>query len=421
MSVAFSFNYAGVRLYFGEGSVKKLKDHLKPRSSVLVVTSKSAARVSGALDDAKAVFQELNIEYFNYDGVTPNPTTAESQEIAKLAWEKGVDALVAIGGGSVIDAAKVASVVRKNGGTANDYIYYKRSGGSGIPLLAVNLTHGTGTEVDRYAVLTDAEKGQKRGVAILYPEASADDPHYLLSLPKDQTIYTALDAFYHSYEAVTRLGTTPPVELLTKEAISLIKQWLPSAVSDLKNEEARYWLLYASMLAGIAIDMEGTHIIHALEHQLSGANPKVPHGAGLAMLGPRSAYHTHSINPAKSAEVLKILDPTIRPVAEDATKAEKAIADFQAQVGFEQKLSDYGFTKDQLEVMVAALAPHGRTAGGPHMPMSHDQLLDIMMKSARCHEVRGRMRAAKNTQAWGKALRPIRRSLSSFSYSSSPV
>jgi len=376
----FGFNYSGVKLYFGKGSVNKLKEQLKPYSYFLIATSKTGARVSGALDDVKAALDQINSKYIIYDGITPNPTTDQAQEIAQMSWENGAEAFIAIGGGSVIDAAKMASVIHKNGGKARDYLHFNRRASKGKPLFAINLTHGTGTEIDRYAVLTD-EKGQKRGISLIYPAASADDPSYMTTLPKNQTVYTSLDAFYHSYESMTRLTATPMVEMLALEAIGKISEWLPKCLNDLKEIEARYWLLYSSMLAGVAIDMEGTHIIHMLEHALSGKNPKVPHGAGLAMLGARAVYYTHKLNPVKSAEALRAITPGIKPVADDADRAQKIVEDFQKEVGFSERLSDYGFTDRELLKMVDELTPEGVVPRREFMPMDREMLIDIMLKS----------------------------------------
>ncbi|MCD6300646.1 MAG: iron-containing alcohol dehydrogenase, partial [Staphylothermus sp.] len=134
----------------------------------------------------------------------------------------------------------------------------------------------------------------------------------------------------------TAKNTSPFVATLTEEAVKNIKAWLPKALDNPQDLEARYWLLYASMLAGIDIDASATHIIHAIEHAISGLKPEIPHGAGLAILGPRSIYHTHKAVPQESARVLRQIDPTIKPVAKDAEKAEKTVKEWQKNLGFEK-------------------------------------------------------------------------------------
>jgi alcohol dehydrogenase len=161
--------------------------------------------------------------------------------------------------------------------------------------------------------------------------------------------------------------------MLSRETVRLLRAWLPRAVENLRDLEARYWLLYASMLAGIAIDLNGTHVVHLIEHVLSAMNPKLAHGCGLALLGPRAAYYIHKINPRASAAVLAALDPTIKPVPEDAEKAEKAVREFQRLVGFEEKLSDYGFTESDLQKIA-------EKSGNP-LGLKTPEILDILKHS----------------------------------------
>ena len=349
---SFTLKYAGVTLYFGPNSISNLSRHLEGYERVVVVTGKTSAKKSGALRDVERLLKERNVEFKVFDDITPNPWASQADRLAQFIWSEGSDAVIAIGGGSVIDAAKAASVMAASGGRAVDYLYERRRAKSHIPLLAVNLTHGTGTEIDRYAVLTVDENREKRGMSILYPDVSVDDPQYTLTLPRNQTMYTSLDTFYHSYEAATSTLTSPYVKLLSSEAISLVNEWLPKVLENLGNLEARYWLLYASMIAGISIDASSTHIIHAIEHALSGINPKLAHACGLGILGPRGVYYTHKAMPKESASALRPLDPDIKPIPDDAEKAEKVVRSFQEELGFAERLSDYGFEeKDVAKIL----------------------------------------------------------------------
>jgi len=352
----FSLTYGGVKLYFGPKSIKHLLEHVKGYEYAIIVTGRSSAKVSGALNDVVKILNKANVEYEVFDKVTPNPWASQADELAKAIWESGADLVIAIGGGSVIDTAKVSSVMAASGGKAVDYLYKRRKPKYMVPLIAVNITHGTGTEVDRYAVLTVDGTYEKRGIPIRYPNVSFDNPKYLLTLPKNQTLYTSLDAFYHVYEAVTAktLGS-PFVDMVSLETVGLIKTWLPKALSNLSNIRARYWLHYASMLAGIAIDASSTHIVHAIEHALSGINPKLPHGCGLGIIGARSAYYIHKAKPKESALLLRKLNPRIKPYTEYAKEAEETIREFQKNLGFEEKLSNYGFSEKDAEEIVGLL------------------------------------------------------------------
>ena len=345
----FKLNYAGVTLYFGLNSINNLVKYLNPYKSVVIATGKKSAKISGALDDLKRILSKQEIEYEIFDEITSNPWASQADKLAYFIWSGGFDAIIAIGGGSVIDTAKASSIVSINGRSIKEYMYEGRTIKKWLPVFAINITHGTGTEVDRYSVLTDDVTNDKVGFVSVYPRVSIDDPKYTVTLPKVQTIYTSLDAFYHAYESATTDNAFPFVSLLSKEAIFKIKEWLPKALNKPENIGARYWLLYASMIAGISIDCAGTHVIHVMEHILSGLNPKLAHACGLAIIGPRSVYYTHKLFPEKSAYVLKVLDNSIKPISEDAEKAENIVKGFQQSIGFKEKLSDHGFTEKDVE------------------------------------------------------------------------
>ncbi len=351
----FMLRHASTALYFGVGAIENLPKHIEGYGKAVIVTGRRSAELSGALKEIKKLLSDRGLDYVVFDKITPNPWVSQADELAANIWRESPDVVIAIGGGSVIDASKYASVIAASGGRAIDYLHETASPKRHIPLIAINLTHGTGTEIDRYGVLTVDNTGEKRGHSILYPDASIDDPRYTLTLPLNQTVYTSLDAFYHSYESATAKLTSPYITLLARESVNLLSEWLPKAVKELNNIEARYWLLYSSMLAGIVIDTSSTHIVHAIEHALSGLNPKLSHGCGLAIIGPRAAYYIHKAAPIESAEVLRSINSSIKPVAEDAEKAENAVMEFQSSIGFNERLGDYGFTEKDVPKIISLI------------------------------------------------------------------
>lgn len=315
---------------------------------IYVVTSKTAAKISGALGDVVSYLERSGIRYEIFDGVTPNPAASQVDVAAERIWRFGAEAVIGIGGGSVIDTAKLASVIVTCGGRAYEYLKREREVCGALKLAAVNLTHGTGSEVDRVAVATVDETHEKVSIAseYMYPSISIDDPRYLVTLPRNQTIYTALDAFYHAIESSTSRVSSPFTRTLGETSVQLIVKWLPVAVRDPGNLEARYWLLYASALSGIAVDNSRTHLIHAIEHVLSGLEPSLPHGAGLAMLGPvvTEMLYTHQHDVLYN--ILKYIDPNLTPDPGSSRRVADAIRRFQMSVGFRELLTDYGFTAE---------------------------------------------------------------------------
>lgn len=340
----FRLKYEGTTLYFGERALERASWFFDGVSRVGIITGKQSARVSGALDDVLRLLDERKIEHVLFDEVTPNPWLSQALKASELLWRESVDAVVAIGGGSVIDTAKIASVLAVSG-SKFEFLLRGAKPKRRLPLMAINLTHGTGTEIDRYAVTTVDETREKHGLSVAYPDVSVDDPRYTLTLDERQTVYTSLDAFYHAYESATATTSYPLVESLAYESASLIVDRLPRLVANLKDISLRANLLYASMLAGMCIDMSSTHVVHGIEHVLSGLEPRLAHGAGLAMLGPRAVYYTHKAVPEASARILRVINPYVRPTPDDAERAMKTVKAFQERVGFKERLSDYGFTE----------------------------------------------------------------------------
>ena len=351
---SFKVRASKTLLHFGVGVLRGVEELLRRFRRVYIVSSRSAARVSGALSDVEQMLKGSGIAYEVFDRITPNPLASTVNTLAERIWRFGAEAVIAIGGGSVIDSAKIASVIACCGGFVEDYVRGSKEPRGSLPVVAINLTHGTGSEVNRYAVVTLENPRTKLAIAseYTYPLASVDDPQYLRTLPKSQTMYTAFDAFYHALEASCGADSSPYVLALAEEAVKNIVKWLPLALKDPGNAEARYWLLYASMLAGIAIDNSRAHIIHAMENVLSGINTELPHGAGLAMLGPAAVKHLYRAVPEPLHRILKYLDPGLEPSPEYAERAAEAVKRFHAEMGFRESLRAYGFTEQEAEKVI---------------------------------------------------------------------
>ena len=342
----FEWTYSCVRVHFGPSSEEALRNYVKEFKRVVIVAGRSGARASGALKDVESMLGELGIQYVVYDRVVSNPPSSLAEDLAQAIRSFGGEAIIAVGGGSVIDTAKVAAAIVANGGSALDYLYGRRKASSCLPLFAINLTHGTGSEVNRYANMTDVTRGDKLGNEVCYPRASFDDPRYTLTMPKEQVLCTSFDALYHAYESATTIGSSPLVMALALEVVRRIRENLPIAAERPADEAARYWLMYAAMLGGVAIDLSPTNIIHQVENILSGLAPSLPHGCGLAIIGPLLAPLVHQASPEASTALLRVLDPNLSDVTPEGVG--KVLAKFEESVGFSKRLSDYGIGRDVL-------------------------------------------------------------------------
>jgi len=355
MLKSFRVYNGGVKLFFGVESIKNVSNIIGRYRRLLIVTGRSSAEKSGALKDVKTILEENGVEYEIWSKGFPNPTDTLVDELTNVYREGLFEGLIAIGGGSIIDLAKAVRVLVVGGGEVSEYIYGLREVPEHKPfLLAVNLTHGTGSEIDRYAVITISERKEKLGFNAGYPTVSIDDPRYTLTLPRDQTIYTTMDAFAHAVESATSNQSSPYTILLAREAVEKIVYHLPRALENPNSLIDRYWLLYASMIAGISIDHGVTHYGHLLEHILTGYNPDLPHGAGLAIIHSKLIGLIYKYYPETLSYVLKPLDPDLKPRSEDSVKAMEAYRRFLEEIGFKETLAKYGFDKDLLKDIVYA-------------------------------------------------------------------
>ncbi|OGH99236.1 MAG: alcohol dehydrogenase [Candidatus Melainabacteria bacterium GWF2_32_7] len=348
---------AKTTVYLGVGAITKINDIVKELaqsgiSKILVVSGKSSYKITGAWEHTEKAFQENNISYEIYDKVTPNPTVDQVDEAVKIGEKLGAQAVLAIGGGSPIDAGKSAAILLKySDKTARDLYEYKFTPIKAVPVITINLTHGTGTEVDRFAVVSIPEKEYKPAIAYdcIYPLYSIDDPALMTKLPNEQTLYVSIDALNHVVEAATTKVASPYSILLAKETIRLISKYLPAAIKDPNDLTARYYLLYASLIAGISFDNGLLHFTHALEHPLSGVKPELAHGLGLSMLLPAIIKEIYPVTGQILADILSPVVPGLKGTPDEADKAAFGVEDWLFSVGVTSKLKDEGFTEGDIE------------------------------------------------------------------------
>lgn len=343
-------------VYFGVGAIEKIFDiakDLKTREidKVIVMSGKNAYKATGAWDYVEKALKENNIGYINYDKVTPNPTTHSVDEAAKLARDFEAKAVIAIGGGSPIDAGKsVAILLKYNDKNANDIYEFKFEPKEAAPIIAINLTHGTGSETNRFAVVTIPEKEYKPAIAYdcIYPLYAIDDPKLMSKLSSTQTKYVSIDAVNHVVEAATSKASSAYTTTIAREVVTLVGKYLPKALENSEDLTARYFLAYAALLGGICFDNGLLHYTHALEHPLSAVKPELSHGLGLAILLPAVVK---CIYEDRKATLDYILEPITGKIENPEDASNKIYAWLQS-VGVENKLSDEGFSADDIDKLV---------------------------------------------------------------------
>jgi len=350
----------GSKVFLGIGAIEKMDfvaGELKAKGvdCVLVMTGKAAYVKTGAWDHVTKALDKHGIKYVLYNKVQPNPETQQVDEAVAEAKIAGARAVIGIGGGSPIDAGKSAAILLAYPDKTCRELYEAQFVAErAVPFVAINLTHGTGSEINRFAVVTIPEKEYKPAIAYdcIYPFYSIDDPALMVTLPPHQTSYVSVDAVNHVIEAATTVLNNPFSITLASEVIALIAKYLPVALENPKDLTARYFLTYAAMIAGTSFDNGLLHFTHALEHPLSGVKTDLAHGLGLAVILPAIVKAIYPASAVILADILAPIVPGLTGSPEEGQKAADGVRAWLASVGIKETLTDIGFTKADVPKLV---------------------------------------------------------------------
>lgn len=348
------------KIFFGKGQLNNLsKMPLPGKKALLLISDGKSAKTNGYLSRTEAQLQQAGIVYSIFDKIMANPLKSTVMEGAAFARNNQCDFIVALGGGSVMDAAKAIAAMAANDGDLWDYI----AGGTGkgkelsaapLPIVAITTTAGTGSEVDQWGVISNDETNEKIGFGgydSLFPQIAVVDPELMLSVPPLFTAYQGFDALFHSIECYISKAANLMSDMYALTAIKNIAEYLPRAVCDGNNFEAREHVAFANTLSGVVMTISCCTSEHSLEHALSAYHQELPHGAGLIMIS--KAYYAHFI--AKDACSERFISLAKALGKADAAKPMDfitALADLQEKCGVNDlKMSDYGITRDEFTVL----------------------------------------------------------------------
>lgn len=274
--------------FFGKNAIYLLPEELsKMKTKRALIITDSFLYETGVADKVGEVLLKAEVEYAIYYDVKPNPTVYTVNECTKAVHHLNVDLIVAVGGGSAIDTAKAVSILAANGGKVADFEGVNKSTKKGIPIVAINTTAGTGSEVTSFYVVTD-EINHRKMVMVdtnCIVEIAINDIDFMLSMPESLTAQTGMDALTHGIEAVFTKNATPITDKDALWSISEIIEFLPRAVKDGNDLEARVMMAYAQNTAGFAFSNSGLGMIHSMAHALGGMF-NLPHGICNAILLP---------------------------------------------------------------------------------------------------------------------------------------
>ncbi|MEM1523211.1 MAG: iron-containing alcohol dehydrogenase [Thermofilaceae archaeon] len=372
----FTFEQSG-KIVFGRGTLPEVGRYAASLGSrALLVTGRSFAASSGLLQRLVDSLREANLDVVVFPEVEPNPSLRTVERGARLAASKGVDVVVGFGGGSPLDAAKAIAAVLALGGAPSDHLYPKAVE-KALPVVALPTTTGTGSEVTQYSVLVDPDARKKvvmQGPALV-PRVAILDADVTDYMPGRLVASTGFDALSHALEAFISRRASPLSNLFALEAARIILSNLPSAVKG--SREARELMLYASMLAGVAINQAGSTLAHGLGYYLT-VHHDLHHGVANALLLP----HVLAFYAERVGKVDELAASLNFRSWEELVERVCKLAD---EVGIPDSAASVGVTESELDRMAEEAMFYRRNIeNGPVIP-SLDEIKQIY---AECYEGR---------------------------------
>lgn len=368
----------------GPGALKEIGDEVLKLGlkKAFVVTDKVLNEL-GVVKKLTDILESKGIAYTVYDDVQPNPTMKNCHDGLNKYNEENCDFIVSLGGGSPQDCAKAVGILKTNGGKISDYEGVFISKNKSVPIIAVNTTAGTASEVTINYVITDEERHIK--MVMVDPNClatiSVNDPELMINKPASLTAATGMDALTHAIEAYITAGAFRLSDTLALEAIKLIGESLEIAVKDGKNIEARSKMAWASYIAGLSFSNAGLGIVHSMAHQL-GSEYNLPHGVANAML----LAHVEEFNMDACGDKFRDIAKALGVCTKDMTTVEaneaaiKAIKDLANKVGIPKNLKELGAKEEDLGKLADQALNDACTGGNPKKATKED-IMAIYMKA----------------------------------------
>ena len=374
---AFNFFPVPTDIQFGPGVLQSLPSRVQAigvRKAFLVTDS--GLREAGILDTVVALLQGNGIPVEVCDRVKADSGSQLIDSTTAELKQSDAGIVIGIGGGSSLDTAKAIAALATNPGSCLDYIGLHKVRNKPLPVIAIPTTAGTGSEVTLWSVFTDDSKGLKVAIGgfLLYPSVALCDPELTLTLPAHLTASTGMDALAHAIECYTNTACQPISGALALEAIRLIGLHLRTAVLNGSNREARYAMMLASTMAGIAMNPTRLGLAHALAMPLGSWSLHVPHGLILAMLLPLAMEFNYLAQADRFVDVARALGEPIDHLSrmEAARSAVEAVRVLARDIGIPASMAAYGLRPEHIKPVVEEAMKSGNIPVNPRKTAAAD-------------------------------------------------
>jgi len=356
----------------GAGCLSEAADAIQSHGfkKALIVTDKVLNEI-GVVKQIAALLDSRQVDSVVYDGTQPNPTTGNVAQGLELLQANQCDCVISLGGGSPHDCAKGIALVATNGGHISDYEGVDQSAKPQLPLIAINTTAGTASEMTRFCIITEEERHIKMAIVDKHttPIISVNDPELMLAKPASLTAATGMDALTHAVEAYVSTAATPITDAVALKAMTLIQEHLRTAVADGQNIEAREQMAYAQFY------------VHAMAHQLGGFYD-LPHGVCNAVLLPHVQRYNAQVCASRLRDVATAMGVDTENMTEDegAKAAIQAIQSLSTDVGIPAGLNELGVKQDDIDVLTENALKDACGFTNPKQA-THEEIAKIFMEA----------------------------------------
>lgn len=365
---------------FGPGCSKEIGDKAKEigAKKALIVTDQGLYK-AGVADKIAAYLSEAGVQSHIYPGAEPNPTDKNVHDGVDVYNAQGCDSIISLGGGSSHDCAKGIGLVTAGGGHIRDYEGVNKSTVPMTPLIAVNTTAGTASEMTRFCIITNTDTHVKMAIVDwrCTPLIAIDDPKLMIAKPAGLTAATGMDALTHAIEAYVSTAANPITDACAEKAIRMIQQWLRQAVANGENIEARDAMSYAQYLAGMAFNNASLGYVHAMAHQLGGFY-NLPHGVCNAILLPHVCEFNMIACPDRYADIARFMGCNVEGLTttEAAAVAIDAIRELSQDVGIPSGLAELNVKAEDFDIMATNAQKDACMLTNPRKA-THAQVVEI--------------------------------------------
>ena len=357
--------------FFGPGVIAKIGDRAKMLGmhKVLVVTGGHIGKIeNGPVDQTVDSLKKAGVDYVIFDGAEENPKIRDIKKGKQIYLDEGCDSIITVGGGSAHDCGKGIGIILTNGDDITKLAGIETLDKPLPPLMAVNTTAGTGSELTRHAVITNEETHLKFVVVSWrnIPLVSFNDPMLMLDIPQATTAATGLDAYVQAVEPFVSVDHNDITDSQCEKAIQIIQQYLPEAVANGHNVEARTKMVEGEMLAGMAFNNANLGYVHAMAHQLGGQYD-APHGVCCALMLPVVEECNIIACPDRFAKLAQIMgyDTTGMTTMEAAHKSIDGMRELAKSIGIPDSIKAIGAKPEDFELMAKNALKDGNAFSNP--------------------------------------------------------